>query len=287
MTDIVIVVLGVVVAAACFVVTLLLYKNSRLELANRYMTSSLEAAAAFQRSLMQEQPPEIAGSEISWLYEPCDELAGDAFGAYKLNGQQVIVYQLDVTGHGVKAALLAVNLLRLLNPNNPDNIVLDSKTKLPNPPAKVVGELNRRFQITPESNQFFTMIYGLFNPQSRSLVYVNAAHSSPVILSSNTRMLNGDSDLPVGVVDQTDFTEREIILDEKQSLVIYSDGITEAMREIDGELYGEDLFVTFLNKLESDSSAKRIMRELRTEIRRWCGKAGFNDDLSALILKCN
>lgn len=287
MTDLVIVVLGIIVAAACFAVTFLLQKNSRLELANRYMTSSLEAAAAFQRSLMQDQPPEITGSEISWLYEPCDELAGDAFGAYKLNDEQVIVYQLDVTGHGVKAALLAVNLLRLLNPNNPDNIVLNSKTSLPNSPASVVGELNRRFQITPESNQFFTMIYGLFNPESRSLTYVNAAHSSPVLLSANTRTLNGNSDLPVGVLDQTDFTEREITLDEKQSLVIYSDGITEAMRDIDGELYGEDRFVTFLNELGSNSSANRIMHDLRTEIRDWCGKAGLKDDLSALILKCN
>ena len=85
-------------------------RNAELVSANNYMIQSLESAASFQLSLLQDVPPEVKDLKIGWLYCPCDQLAGDSYGIYTLPDDRLLVYQLDVTGHGVKAALLAVTL---------------------------------------------------------------------------------------------------------------------------------------------------------------------------------
>ena len=105
-------------------------RNAELESANKYMTQSLESAAKFQLSLLQETAPKIDGLNIDWIYCPCDQLAGDSYGVYELPDGQLLIYQLDVTGHGVKAALLAVTLLHLLNPENPGNVVIDPVSRV-------------------------------------------------------------------------------------------------------------------------------------------------------------
>jgi sigma-B regulation protein RsbU (phosphoserine phosphatase) len=138
-------------------------RNAELVSANNYMTQSLESAASFQLSLLQDVPPEVKDLKIGWLYCPCDQLAGDSYGIYTLPDGRLLVYQLDVTGHGVKAALLAVTLLHLLNPENSGNVVVDASSGRIVAPSEVVAELNERFQITEESNQFFTMVYGIYD----------------------------------------------------------------------------------------------------------------------------
>ncbi|MDB4864105.1 SpoIIE family protein phosphatase [Pirellulaceae bacterium] len=257
-------------------------RNAELESANQYMTQSLEAAAKFQLSLLQETAPEVDGLNIGWLYCPCDQLAGDSYGVYVLPDGQLLIYQLDVTGHGVKAALLAVTLLHLLNPKNPGNVVIDPATGNTIAPAAVVAELNARFQINEESNQFFTMVYGIYNRSSHCLTYVNAAHSTPIITDSVSSLVEEESDLPVGVMLGVEFTENQLELQAGQGIIIYSDGIIEAIAP-DGELYGEERLLSFVQQ-ESTTNGLETLRLLEEEVRNWCGEAGFQDDVSALIL---
>ncbi|MAQ91400.1 MAG: hypothetical protein CMM03_16205 [Rhodopirellula sp.] len=258
-------------------------RNAELESANKYMTQSLESAAKFQLSLLQETAPEIDGLNIGWIYCPCDQLAGDSYGVYELPDGQLLIYQLDVTGHGVKAALLAVTLLHLLNPENPGNVVIDPVSGNTIAPAAVVAELNARFQINEESNQFFTMVYGIYDCSSHCLTYVNAAHSTSITTGSVTSLVEEDSDLPVGVMLGVEFTENQLELQVGQGVAIYSDGIIEAIAP-DGELYGEERLVNFFQQ-ESNTNGLETLRLLEQELRSWCGESGFQDDVSALVLQ--
>ncbi|MBT3891289.1 MAG: SpoIIE family protein phosphatase [Planctomycetaceae bacterium] len=259
-------------------------RNAELQSSNDYMLQSLESAARFQLSLLQKTPPSVDGLNIGWIYCPCDELAGDSYGVYELPDSQLLVYQLDVTGHGVKAALLAVTLIRLLNPANHGNVVIDAESGAVISPAKVISDLNDRFQINEESNQFFTMVYGIYDCGQHVFTYVNAAHSTPILIGANTDLVEEESDLPVGVMPQMDFTENRLELHAGQSIAVYSDGIIEAIREEDGELLGEERLVKLL-KQESATEATEILTFLEQEVREWCGDAGLQDDVSALLLQ--
>ena len=259
-------------------------RNAELQSSNDYMLQSLESAARFQLSLLQKTPPSVDGLNIGWIYCPCDELAGDSYGVYELPDSQLLVYQLDVTGHGVKAALLAVTLIRLLNPANHGNVVIDAESGAVISPAKVISDLNDRFQINEESNQFFTMVYGIYDCGQHVFTYVNAAHSTPILIGANTDLVEEESDLPVGVMPQMDFTENRLELHAGQSIAVYSDGIIEAIREEDGELLGEERLVKLL-KQESATEATEILTFLEQEVREWCGDSGLQDDVSALLLQ--
>jgi sigma-B regulation protein RsbU (phosphoserine phosphatase) len=259
-------------------------RNAELQSSNDYMLQSLESAARFQLSLLQKTPPSVDGLNIGWIYCPCDELAGDSYGVYELPDSQLLVYQLDVTGHGVKAALLAVTLIRLLNPANHGNVVIDAESGAVISPAKVISDLNDRFQINEESNQFFTMVYGIYDCGQHVFTYVNAAHSTPILIGANTDLVEEESDLPVGVMPQMDFTENRLELHAGQSIAVYSDGIIEAIREEDGEWLGEERLVKLL-KQESATEATEILTFLEQEVREWCGDAGLQDDVSALLLQ--
>ena len=259
-------------------------RNAELDAANKYMTQSLESAASFQLSLLQESPPSAAGLNIGWIYCPCDQLAGDSYGVYPVADNCLLMYQLDVTGHGVKAALLAVTLLHLLNPENPGNVVLNASDGSVVPPAQVVSELNERFQINEESNQFFTMVYGVYDCSKHIFTYVNAAHSTPILTGVDTSLVEEESDLPVGVMPLVEFTENRLELLEGQAIAVYSDGIIEAIREEDGELYSEERLVKFLQQ-ESATEVSELLRLLEQEVRDWCGSSGIQDDVSALLIQ--
>src|SRR3954470_4397897 len=90
--------------------------NSLLEVANRRMSDDLKAAAKIQKTFLPGVAPAIPGIEFAWCYRPCDELAGDALNIIPLGGGKVALYILDVSGHGVAAALLSVSISRLLAP---------------------------------------------------------------------------------------------------------------------------------------------------------------------------
>src|SRR4051794_24583869 len=112
--------------------------NARLATANDRMCRDLKAAARIQETFLPREVPRVAGTDFAWIYRPCDELAGDGLNVIPLGDGQVGLYILDVSGHGVAAALLSVTLSRLLSP--------------PSEPASILireGDTRGRFDITP------------------------------------------------------------------------------------------------------------------------------------------
>ena len=91
-------------------------QNQDLFRANQRMKRDLDAAARVQRTLLPEGFPEIQGLNFAWTYRPCDELAGDALNIVRINDDLIALYLLDVSGHGVPAALLSVTATRSLHP---------------------------------------------------------------------------------------------------------------------------------------------------------------------------
>src|SRR6266542_2521146 len=101
----------------------LVRRNAELEAANHRLKSDLEAAAKVQKALLPRGLLEIPGVRLAWHFQPCHELAGDLLNVVRLDDRHVALYVLDVVGHGVKAALMAVMVSRaitqLLSPSQP------------------------------------------------------------------------------------------------------------------------------------------------------------------------
>ena len=163
--------------------------NARLAKANGRMSRDLKAAAKIQETFLPREVPRVPGTDFAWIYQPCDELAGDGLNVIPLGDGKVGLYILDVSGHGVASALLSVTLSRLLSPpSEPSSILIrdgDVRDRFDiTPPAEVAARLNRLFPFDSATEQFATMVYGILNAATGEFRYVSAGHPGPVHLPS-------------------------------------------------------------------------------------------------------
>ena len=164
-------------------------RNARLETAyedlaavNQRMTEDLEAAARIQQSLLPTVTPRFAGHTFAWRFEPCQELAGDILNVFPLDDRHAAFYLLDVSGHGVQAALLSVTLSRVLVPAPVQSSLLVRSGREIVPPVAVAQQLNERFARGATTGQFFTLVYGVLDVETERLDYVSAGHPGPVLM---------------------------------------------------------------------------------------------------------
>lgn len=266
----------------------LLRARRELERAYRRVSRSLDAAAVVQRSLLPSHDPEVPGLEIAWTFEPCEELAGDGLGIVPLDEKRYGIYLLDVSGHGVPAALLAVSLSRMLS-SVPGQSVLftgDAGGETPRiaAPAEVAHALNERLPFDLDTRQYLTLFYGVLDVESRRLRYVSAGHPPAVLARSGAepRLLPAEG-LPIGLIDEVEHDEHEVELAAGDRLYLYTDGLLEAARPDDAE-FGPQRLLDRIARLRSEP-LKQGVEELPRAARRWTGRPSFDDDVSVLAFE--
>ena len=132
-------------------------------------------AAKYVQSML---PPPFTGDEsIDWQFFPSTRLGGDGLGYRRINDDQLAFYVLDVTGHGLGSALLAVTALELLRNRNPASQIDFSC------PSMVIERLNRSFQMKDHAGKFFSVWYGVYSRSKRTITYANAGHPPALLLT--------------------------------------------------------------------------------------------------------
>jgi sigma-B regulation protein RsbU (phosphoserine phosphatase) len=261
-------------------------RNAELETSNARMRRDLEAAAKVQATCLPKSLPAVPGLNFAWAFHPCESLAGDFLNVCPLDDDHVGLYVLDVSGHGVAAALLAVTLSRVLSPAaDPDSLLLRGKGAPGEgvvAPAEVADRLAHKFPWDETTEQFFTIVYGVLNVRTRQFRYVSAGHPGVAYLRRGSRPeILRASGFPVGL--GAGYEEQTLVLGPGDRLYLYSDGVTEAMSP-DGEQFGGG---RLLQTLERDRP--RPLREsislLLEGLRRWCGDVPFRDDISVLAVE--
>jgi phosphoserine phosphatase RsbU/P len=257
-------------------------------LSNAYETirKDLEAAARMQRSLLPV-PCTIQGLRCDSLFLPASTVAGDVFNFFPLNASATAFYLLDVSGHGIPAAMLSVTLSKMLNsrPSQGSPLVQaasDGITYEIRPPHEAMAELNRRFQ--DQGDMYFTMVYGLLDKHSRRLQIVQAGHPDPVLLRRGKPPIAlGEGGFPVGMLPEMSYDLLEYTMEQGDRLFLCSDGITECTNQAQ-EQFGFPRFIDFLDRHRYDS-LDVLLKALELTIRRWGGSADFTDDVSLLALE--
>jgi phosphoserine phosphatase RsbU/P len=262
--------------------------QSELQKANARMTKDLGAAAELQRSLLPHRHPDTPNVNFSWAYKPSQELAGDIFNLLPLDDDLVALYMLDVSGHGVPAALLSVTLHRVLLPISGRSSLVVADTGeggcRPVPPADVALQLNRQFPMQPEKGQYFTLLYGLLNSRTLEFRFTCAGHPPPAYLARDKapRILNV-SGFPVGLLRQATYEDHSLFLRPGDRLYFYSDGVTEAMNPEEESFGAERLLETLRRGF--DNSIEESLSLLMETLRQWCAGAPHGDDISLLAVE--
>lgn len=244
----------------------------------------VEAAAQLQRQLLPAQPPDVAGIRFAWEYHPCAGLGGDGLNVFRLDDDHVGLYLLDVSGHGVAAALLSVTLAHLLSPSlNPSSLL---RTGQPNgqsivPPSEVVRRLNQWLQTNPTGDRYFTILYGVLNVRTRCLRYVSAGHPPLFHAAGSGTALLSVPGFPVGLVAEAQYHDSELQLQSGDRLFLYSDGLTEAAGP-GHEQFGESRLRQAI-EAGKEEPLDVCTRRLVQEVLQWTGNAP-DDDLSVLAL---
>lgn len=259
-----------------------------LEAANRHIRRDLEAAAAIQKSHLPEEAPAHPRVEFAWVYDACDTLGGDMFNVFRLDEEHVGLYILDVSGHGTPAALLSVAISRALVPFPQQGGILKRAIQQPPyyqlpSPAEVAGELNRRFQ-TSESGLFATFLYGVLDLSSGVFRFVSAGHPGPVhVLADGEPQDLGEAAAtgpPIGILEDAEYGEQEIVVGKGSKLVIYTDGVDETQNE-QGESFGRSRIVGLLSEGSSaGNNLEDTVTRLRKSLHEFGGDIPQRDDIT-------
>lgn len=257
--------------------------NREITAANDRMKESLLAAATIQESFLPERLPETNRVNFAWRYVPCDELAGDTMNIVPLDENRVGIYVVDVSGHGVPAALLSVHLSRVLTRRRGPDALLrrghGSGTYEIASPSSVAAHLNEKFGFDLQVQQYFTLLYGTLDLITGEFCYTSAGHPGPIVLSGGTAKIHEATPPAIGFLPEPTFTETTLHLEKGDRLYLYTDGIFE-VSDASGEEFGEERLAQSLVDAAGslDESLDHVVRKARA----WMGTGTFPDDISLI-----
>jgi sigma-B regulation protein RsbU (phosphoserine phosphatase) len=231
------------------------------------LNEELTEAADYVKSMLPK-PINEGAVNTDWRFFPSTSLGGDAFGYHWIDEDHFAIYLLDVSGHGVGAALLSVSVMNALRSQAlPDTDFKDSK--------QVLESLNRAFPGEENNNMFFTIWHGVYKKSTRELSYASGGHPPALLLGDNTA---GDSkvtllrtpNIVIGGVSEVTFEKRECLVGEHDRLYIFSDGVYEVEKS-DGSMWQFQEFVDFMNKIKTEDQS------ILDHLYRYAGKLGQSD----------
>jgi sigma-B regulation protein RsbU (phosphoserine phosphatase) len=241
----------------------------------REMAAELTRAARYVQSLLPA-PLSSGPVTVAWKFVPSTQLAGDMFGYHWIDKKRLAIYLLDVSGHGVGSALLAVSAANVLSAG------AATTGADPRDPAAVVTRLNEMFQMDRQDGKYFTIWYGVYDRTAKTLTYCNAGHP-PALFLSGGALHQLEADAPaVGMMPDMPFEGRTVPAPEGSRLVVFSDGIFE-VEAADGSMWP---FGDFLARIGSELTADGELIERHLEFaRRLMGREVFSDDFSMVDVR--
>jgi len=246
----------------------LMAKQERIE-------EDLAAAAEIQRSLLPRKPGDYGPLEIDWMFQPSSQIGGDIFNVIRLADHLWAIYTLDISGHGVPAAMVAVSVYQALQPGSgfltrPDTRMAQGQS--PRRPAEVLKALDAGYPFERFSN-FFTMVYLILDTERRTLAYSNAGHPRPVVLRRDGRVKLLKRGGPfIGLVgirlpeENEDFMEEQLAFNPGDKLFLYTDGLNEYMNP-EGDMFGNQR----LHALLKDHAGEKLSATIAAFRSFWLG----------------
>jgi len=239
----------------------------------------LDTARKMQLSLMPTQDPEVRGFDISGCCIPAQDVGGDLFDFVwsGKNHNKLCIPIVDVSGKGMDAALTAVYTSGALisEAQHEENVVT------------VVDNLNSAIYSRQNRSRFVSLLMIALDISSRKVEYVNAGQSKPILFrNKQVSVLQGPgARFPLGVKKAPHYMPQDVQLQTGDVLLLYTDGVTEAMNT-QQEMFGEDRLKALLLTLgQQGLRARGIVDSIRTGIMNFSGPEQQHDDLTIVVVK--
>ena len=239
------------------------------------LQNELDVASKMQQSILPTSFPETSQYEVYGNMVPARNVGGDFFDLIPMDNGRIGLCVADVSDKGVPAALFMMSSRTLLKGSA---IGMGA-------PGDVLSEVNTMLTENNETMMFVTLVYVLYDPETGALTYANGGHCNPLVVhpdgSSEELALTGG--VALGVMSGLDYQEDQSTLNPGDTLILYTDGVSEAMNA-EGEEFGvERLQQLFAN--QPPSSARMAIETVLQGVSDFAGGTPQSDDVTCLVLR--
>lgn len=242
------------------------------------LESELAEAADYVCSILPE-PLRVKDVSIDVHFIPSRQLGGDSFDFFWLDEDHLVIYLLDVSGHGLRAALPSLSVINLLRSRGLPDVNYYQ-------PNLVLQGLNEVFKMTERNDKYFTIWYGVYQPSQRHLVYASAGHPPGVLISPDSEQKKEvfvdclkTPGFPIGMFQEAKYINQFCQVKPNSSLYIFSDGVYE-ITQLDGSVWSLPEFIQQLQDYQK--MPERNLKKLVQRIEHFNPNSYFEDDFSVI-----
>ncbi len=239
----------------------------------------LQIAREVQQSFLPEKTPSAAGLDIAAVCTPAYETGGDYYDFIRLDENRIAVTIGDVSGKGIQAAFYMTFIKGLLHSLSREMIS----------PAEVLKKANRFFYDNAGKGTFISLIYGVIDIENKTFTFARAGHNPILHVNAADNKVEQlrPNGLGIGLTKEKIFdnkiNEIKLSLTENDLLILYTDGITEALNEVH-EFYGTDRFIEVIKKHKYES-ASTLISIINKEVNGYMGTVKQHDDMTAVVIR--
>ncbi len=238
----------------------------------RLATLEIEDAREIERRLLPDKIPQVPGYAIACAWQPANAVGGDYFDVLKFGESRAGLCIADVMGKGVPAALLMSNLQAAVRATGTANVQ----------PRELGVKLNQIVSSNLAPGKFITFFYGVLDGEGKRLTYTNAGHNAPILMrrdGSHLRLERGGA--PLGVIAEGCYEQDEVALEHGDRLVLFTDGVTEALSPQDEE-FGENRLLDLM-KGNRARGAEELQEKILRAVNEFSGGT-LRDDVTMIVV---
>ena len=238
------------------------------------LEEDLRTARSIQQSLLPKGNPKLPGIELVGLSMPAKEVGGDYYDFIPIDEAHWGIVIADVSGKGTPAALLMSNLQACLR----GQAVINRSVK------DTVTKANIMLSRFMDPGKFITLFYGILNLEDKTFTYTNAGHNFPFLLDKEREVKTLEKGgMVLGILKDAAYEEETVQLEPANLLLMYTDGITEAVNA-EEEMFEEERLLALLQD-NSSLSVQQLSDKIVEEVLQFCGTTPQADDITLVLMK--
>ncbi len=246
-----------------------------IEQQHKKLITDLQKASEFQKSLLPETLPKMEDVYLSSYYLPSSQLGGDFYDVINIEDRFLVLIIADASGHGVAAAMLSAMFKMILHKH---------LTEILNP-ATVLKKMNADFCSVLQTGEFFSAFIAILDREKNLLKFANAGHPRPLFFdySTNTvKELDSNGFLLGILAEGVQFEQKEIPLNGKFRLLMFTDGLHEAVNSKD-EQFGVERLKTLVIE-NAQNNAENFIENIKKNLYNYTGSKEFVDDVTLIVM---
>lgn len=231
--------------------------------------TELKIASNIQKSLLPANHYENKNFEIHASMNPCFQIGGDGYDYFELPNNKVLLSIIDVSGKGIAGCMCMALVTALIRTIAKTDIEI----------TDMVSQINDSICQNNKQEFFVTAFIGIYDTKSNLLEYVNAGHNPSYVVDDDIKILNENTNVPLGVFENEDFKSSKTKIDNGQTLFMYTDGVTEAVNS-DKKFFGDETLRKELIKAYGDG--EKLHKHIISTLQEFSKSAEQSDDETML-----